>query len=465
MNNSLVFKDSSQKRAKAISENLITEGSIWKALLTFFFPILFGTFFQQLYNTVDTIVVGRFVGKQALAAVGGGTAVFVNLLVGFFVGLTSGAGVLISQFYGAKDKIHISRAVHTAITLCAIGGIIMTIAGISLSRPMMVITKTPQELLELSTLYLKIYFLGMIPMFIYNMGSGILRAVGNSKTPLLILIVGCFSNILLDLLFVVIFKQGVRGVALATVICQTESAILTLVILAKSRDSYRFNPKELGITPHILGQILKIGFPAGIQSVLYTVSNLIIQTNINSFGTNAVAAWATYGKVDAIFWMMVSAFGIAVTTFAGQNYGAKKYDRVWRGMYQTLIMTSVFTLIFCVFFWYFGGFIFLLFTEDAEVISLGVEMLHFLTPWWLSYISIEILSGTIRGTGESLVPTLITVFGVCILRILWLFVAVPMNNTINMVMASYPITWSVTSIAFWGYYAVLKHKFAHKVLP
>ena len=262
------------KRYDSIS---ITEGTIWKALLVFFFPILFGTFFQQLYNTIDAIVVGRFVGKEALAAVGGGSAVFVNLIVGFFIGLTSGAGVLISQFYGAKNNAEISQSVHTAITLCIICGMLMTILGIVFSAFMLKLIKTPFETYELSKLYLRIFFLGMIPMSIYNMGSSILRAVGNSKTPLVILIIGCVTNIILDFVLVVGFSLGIAGVAIATVICQIESAIITLTILIRTNDSYKFSFKKLALTPHILSKMLKIGFPAGIQSSLYTISNLIIQ--------------------------------------------------------------------------------------------------------------------------------------------------------------------------------------------
>ncbi len=450
--NSIIFKDSSAKRAKQYEHVSITEGSIWRALLSFFFPILLGTFFQQLYNTIDAVVVGKFVGKEALAAVGGGAAIFVNLIVGFFVGLTSGAGVLISQFYGAKHTRDISRSVHTALSLCIIGGLVMMALGLAFSAPILHATRTPADTFAHSLLYLRIYFFGIVPMFIYNMGSSVLRAIGNSRTPLVILIIGCISNIVLDMLLVIAFRLGVAGVAIATVICQIESAIITLAVLAKSKDSYRFEWRKLGFTPHILGQILRLGFPAGIQSCLYTVSNLIIQTCINSFGTNDVAAWAAYGKMDAVFWMLMSALGISITTFAGQNYGAHKYERVKQGMWESLAIAMLLTAIFSVLFLVFGRPIFYLFTSDAAVVDEGMKMLLFLLPFWVTYISIEILSGTIRGAGVSFVPMVITIFGVCLLRLIWLFTAVPRHNSIYTVMASYPITWTVTSIAFWTYY-------------
>lgn len=311
-----------------IEDNPITQGNIVKALLKFFFPILLGTFFQQLYNTVDAIIVGRFVGKEALASVGGSSAVFVNLIVGFFAGITNGGGVIISQFYGAKDTRSLEKSISSSIFMCFLGGLVMSVLGIGFSRPMMVITKCPEAILDSSTLYLTIFFCGLIPMFLYNMCSAILRGIGNSKTPLFILIIGCFTNILLDLVFVVFFGMGVAGVAVATVFCQVESALLSIIAIRKETNSSRFRMRELTVNVSILMKILKIGVPAGLQGCLYTVSNLIIQSNINYFGTDYIAGWAIYGKIDVIFWMTTATFGIALTTFSGQNYGAKLYDRI-----------------------------------------------------------------------------------------------------------------------------------------
>jgi putative MATE family efflux protein len=434
------------------AHNSITDGTIWKALLSFFFPILAGSLFQQLYNTVDAIVVGRFVGKEALAAVGGGTAVYVNLLVGFFVGLSSGAGVIISQFYGAKKEREVSRSVQTALILAAAGGLAMTVLGVITSAWILKITGTPIEIFSQSLTYLRIFFTGMIPMFVYNMGSGILRAIGDSRRPLYILIVGCITNIAGDLILVPIAGFGVAGAAWATVISETVCMIMILVILTKSQASYRFEPKALVITPHIFRNIIRVGLPAGLQSTMYGLSNIIIQTSINSFGTNSIAAWAAYGKIDAVFWMMINAFGIAVTTFSGQNFGAGRYDRIHKSMWQSLVIASGLTVICCILFWFSGNMIFQLFTTDTAVISDGMKILHFLVPVWILYISIEILSGAIRGTGDSFIPMIITLIGVCVLRIIWIITAVPHHRDIVTVLASYPITWTITSIFFWLYY-------------
>lgn len=452
MNLHIITKRASNRKVTKLSNISITEGSIWKGILVFFFPILFGTFFQQLYNTFDAIVVGRYVGKEALAAVGGGVAVYVNLLVGFFVGLSSGASVTISQFYGAKKPLDTSNAVHTAITMAFAGGAILTGVGFATANLAMKMLGTPHEILVHSTTYLRIFFIGMIPLFIYNMGSSILRAIGDSVTPLILLIVSCFTNIILDYTFVVGLKWGIKGVAWATVIAETESMLLVIITLARTKDCYKFSIKKLGFTAHILRDMLKIGFPAGVQSSMYTVSNLLIQAAINSFGTNSIAAWAAYGKIDIIFWMIVNAFGISVTTFAGQNYGAGKYDRMKKGMWITLLMTSFTTIFISVLLCLTGTPIFKIFTDDESVVTEGMSMLRFLAPTYITYISIEILSGTIRGAGDSFVPMLISCFGICILRVIWISFAVPKWHIFNVVSLSYPITWTTTSVLYWIYY-------------
>ncbi|MBQ7158645.1 MAG: MATE family efflux transporter [Treponema sp.] len=438
----------------------MTEGSIWKSLLVFFFPLLMGTLFQQLYNTVDAIIVGRFVGKEALAAVGGGTAVYLNLLISFFVGLTSGAGIIISQFFGAQDETETSRSVHTALVMCFVGGLIMSILGLLATPWVLRVTKTPDEIMDLSLTYLRIFFVSMVPMFMYNMTSSIMRAVGNAKSPLYILIAAVFTNIGLDLLFVVVFKWGVAGVAWATVASQTESMLISLVILARSKTSVRLQAKKLACTPHLLIKMLRLGLPAGVQSTFYCLSNMIIQTAINSFGTITIASWAAFGKIDAIFWTMVSTMGVAVTTFSGQNYGAQKYDRLKKCMWQAMLITLLMTASCSVIFLLTGQYVYRLFTTETVVIEGGMQILRFLAPWWISYVAIEVLSGIIRGSGDSFIPMIITLFCVCVLRLLWLFTAVPHWNTIITVLACYPITWTATSLLFFIYW--FSGKWLHK---
>lgn len=438
----------------------MTEGSIWKSLLTFFFPLLMGTLFQQLYNTVDAIIVGRFVGKEALAAVGGGTAVYLNLLISFFVGLTSGAGIVISQFFGAQNESETSRSVHTALVMCFFGGLIMSAAGLLATPWVLRVTKTPDEIMGLSLTYLRIFFVSMVPMFMYNMTSSIMRAVGNSKTPLYILIVAVVTNIALDLLFVAVFKRGVAGVAWATVASQAESMVIGLVILARSNTSVRLRLKNLVCTPHLLIKMLRMGLPAGIQSTFYCLSNMIIQTAINSFGTITIASWAAFGKIDAIFWTLVSTMGVAVTTFSGQNYGARQYDRLKKCMWQAMLITLAITAGSTGFFMLTGQYIFRLFTTEDVVVQGGMQILRFLAPWWVSYVAIEVLSCIIRGAGDSFIPMVITLFCVCVLRLIWLFTAVPRWNTIITVLACYPITWTTTSLLFLIYW--FSGKWLHK---
>ena len=430
----------------------ITQGVIWKQLLAFFFPLWFGTFFQQLYNTVDTVVVGRFVGKTALAAVGS-TGVIVNLTVGIFTGLAAGAVVVIAQRYGARMGDEVHKSVHTAMLLSILMGAFFMIVGFLLTPWALRAMNTTEDALPGAILYLRVYFLGMIPNLVYNMGTAVLRAVGDSRRPLYFLMAASLCNIVLDLLLVLVFHMGVLGVAIATVASQLLSAVLVVLSLTRAEGaSFQLFPRSLTIHPQPLQAILRVGVPTALQSVMYSSSNLFIQAAINSFGTDAVAAWTAYGKMDVIFWMTITAMSQSVTTFAGQNYGAGKYDRLKKGVRVSIGMSAVITLALSAIMVLFARPILTIFTPDHDVLEIGVSMVRFLAPSYITYILIELLSGAIRGAGKSLVPTLITIFGVCGLRLLWLFTVVPVYHTINMVAASYPITWSVTSIALLLYY-------------
>lgn len=430
----------------------ITSGAIWKGLLSFFFPILLGTFFQQLYNTVDAVIVGRFVNTKALAAVGGGTAIFVNLLVGFFVGVASGSGVVISQFFGAQNERETSMAVHSALVLSLIGGIAVMLIGLAACRPAMHLIGTPDEIMDLSLEYLRIYFYGMIPLLLYNMGAGILRASGNSLAPFVILLAGCAANIVLDITLVVALGMGVAGVAWATLASQLLCACLTLAYLSRTGSAIRFDVKRLCFAPHIVRSMVRIGLPAGLQGAMYTVSNLIIQSNINRLGTQVIAAAASWSKIDAAFWMTVNAFGMAMTTFAGQNYGAGKPERVRRGTAECLAMCAGATVIFSVLICAFARQLLRIFTSDEAVIGYGMEIARLVAPTFIAYISVEILSGTIRGCGQAVIPTLITLVAVCLLRVVWMFAVVRFHRSILMIFISYPVTWTVSSALFWLYY-------------
>lgn len=430
----------------------ITEGVIWQQLLLFFFPILLGTFFQQLYNTVDAMIVGQSVGKEALAAVGGTTGTLINLLLGFFVGLSSGATVIISQYYGARSAEGVSQTVHTAAAMSLLFGALLTAVGIPLSPVLLAWMDTPEDVLPHALPYLRIYFAGMIPSLIYNVGSGILRAVGDSKRPLYFLIAACLTNIVLDLLLVLVFKWGVVGASVATVVSQTVAAALVVVTLLRSDTLFRLHLQRIHFHGRILLRVIQIGLPAGLQSVMYSLSNVLIQRAVNGFDTNVLAGWTAYGKIDSLFWMMVSAFGIAITTFVGQNFGAARYDRVRRSIRVCMGMTLGATVVMSTLLYFFGGYLYLLFTPDPAVIEEGMKILHLLVPCYFTYISIEILSGAMRGAGDSAIPTVMTLVGVCLLRIVWLAAVLPQHHTMTAVLLTYPITWIITSLMFIVYY-------------
>ena len=446
------------KEEKQILDNRIISGVIWQQLLLYFFPLLFGTFFQQLYNTVDAVIVGRFVSKQALAAVGGSSATLVNLYVGFFVGVASGATVIIAQFYGAGRKEEVSRSVHTAIAMALVGGALFMLVGFLTAPWAVTMMKTPADTVAGSVLYLRIYFCGMIPNLVYNVGAGILRAVGDSKRPLYVLMISCFANIILDMFFVLQMHMGIAGVAVATILCQLISALLVIWILMRSEDSYRLVLRKICIDTDMLGRIIHIGLPSGIQSMMYTISNLLIQASINGFQTDAVSAWAAYGKIDSIYWMIISSLGISITTFVGQNYGAGQYARVRKSVRQCFGISVLLTVSLSMLLMLYGQYLYVLFTTDSSVMRIGTEMMHYLVPFYITYIGIEMFSGALRGMGDSVIPMALTIGGVCVLRVIWIMTAVPVNHQITTVIASYPITWSITSVLFFGYYEWFVHK-------
>ncbi len=432
--------------------NGIIEGTIWKQLLIFFFPILFGTFFQQLYNTADAMIVGQFVGKEALAAVGGATSVLVNLVVNLFVGMSTGTMVLVAQRFGAQDPEGVAEGVHNSYTLALVFGLLMTAVGLLAAPAALRLMGTPDDVYGYAVTYIEVYCLGFIPTAIYNTGSAVLRAVGDTKRPLYFLIVSCLTNIVLDLYFVLGLNLGVFGAAAATFISQVVSAVLVTVALLHAAGPIRLNPRRLRFQPKILGQIVKVGLPTGLQSDMYSISNLLIQSTINSFGTDTMAAWTAYGKVDGFFWMVLSAYGIAISTFAGQNFGAQKYDRIRKSVKVCLGMAAgtavAFSLVFCIFAQPLLG----LFTNDRVVLEIGANLARMIMPFYVVYVCTEILSGTIRGAGSALMPMILTGCGICLLRVLWIIFVLPFRRDVYLLLTSYPVTWGITSLLFIVYY-------------
>lgn len=432
-------------------DNKIVTGTIWKQILIFFFPILIGTFFQQLYNTVDAVIVGNFAGKEALASVGGSTAIIINLAVGFFTGLTAGCTVMISQFFGGKRMEELSDALHTAYAFGILGGIILGILGIVVCPHILVLMKTPVELRAQSALYLRIYFGGLIFVFIYNMGASILRAVGDSKRPLYFLIVSSVVNIIFDLVFVLAFKWGVAGVAIATLISQAVSAFLVTFTLVRGTLGMKLDIKKIRIHGRLFGNMLRIGFPSGIQSSTYSLSNMIIQSAINGFGLNTVAAWTSYGKIDVIFWMINGSFGIAAATFVGQNVGAGRYDRVRKGTGTCLAMSAGTGILMGTLMVTLGRYMLMLFTKDPAVLEIGAHMTQKIAPFYVVFTFIEIFSASLRARGDTLIPTIINLVGICAVRALWILVLFR-GGTLDQVLYCYPVSWGVCAIIMTAYY-------------
>ena len=438
------------------SQNEILNGSIVKAILFFFFPILIGSFFQQIYSTVDAIIVGQFVGVDALAAVGGTPAVLSNLFIQFALGIASGASVVISNAYGENNHDKMSKAIHSGMTLSIILGIGISGITIIFAKDILMLLKVNDELMKVSLQYFQIIMAGFTFTLIYNMATGVLRAVGDTKRPLYFLIISCILNIILDIIFVLVFKLAIVGVAVATIISQAISAILTIYCLTNSNTMYHLDLRKLRLDKHITLSIIKIGLPAGLQSVMYSLSNLIIQRSINLLGTNYVAAWSAYSKIDPIFWNMIGSVGVSMTTFSAQNYGAKNYQRIKKGVTITMIITAICSILLSVCMYQFASYIYLLFTTDVNVILIGVDILKFLVPFYIVFIPIEILAAALRGVNDAIVPVVITGVGVCLLRVVWILAVANKIGDMKSILMCYPITWITTSILFFIYYYIYK---------
>ena len=429
----------------------ITEGVIWKQLLIFFFPILLGTLFQQMYNTVDTIIVGRACGTQALAAVGATTAL-VNLFGGFFIGLSSGVTVIVSQAYGARDNEGVSRSIHTGMALSLVLGVFIMAAGIGLSPAILRWTQVPDSVYDDAVLYVQIYFTSGLAFMVYNMGTSILRALGDSLRPTLFLIVGCITNIILDIVFVVYLKLGIAGAAYATVLSQVISALLILISMFRLPGFTKLHLRKLRISGRLLRTILLIGVPAGLQFITYDLSNILVQAGVNSFGEITIAAWTAYQKTDAITWIIVNSCGLAVTTFVGQNFGAQKYRRVRRSVWVSMAMSTAMVLFCSLTILFFRRPILSIYTTDQQVIEVGAWAMLMILPFNFIFMPTEVFAGAMRGTGYTIVPTVITATCVCLFRILWVTFLVPAYHVLPMLAAVYPISWFVSLIVFsWEY--------------
>lgn len=421
---------------------VMTEGSIWKKILFFSIPLILGNLFQQLYNTVDSIIVGNYIGSEALAAVGSSGSL-INLLIGFCIGASAGAGVVIAQFYGAQDREGVRKAVHTTIAIAIAAGAVLTVVGIVATPILLKAMGTPQEVFDQASIYLKVYFGGILFSVVYNMSAGILNAVGNSKRSLVYLMIAATSNIFLDLLFVVVLKMGIVGAAIATDISQLLSCIFIILFLVRSEDVYRVKLKDIRCYDNLLGKILKIGLPTGVQNIVISLSNVIVQSSVNSFGAVAMAGFAAYIKVDGFNILPVLSFSMAATTFVGQNVGAGRLDRVKKGMYVSVAMGIIYTVCTGILLLAFAPQVIGVFTQNGKVVEYGVYIMKFFCPFYWMLGILHILAGTIRGTGKTMQAMVVFLFSLCIFRVLWIWGAMSVSHKIGGVMLGYPLSWLV----------------------
>ena len=430
----------------------LTEGVIWKQLILFFLPIAAGTCIQQLYNTVDGLIVGRFVGTAALAAVGGSAAQIINLLIGFFVAATAGASVVIAQIYGAGRTEDVQKAAGNAIAVFGLIGCLLTALGLIASPAMLLLLQTPKDTLADSTLYLRIYFLGVPFILILNMESNMLRSVGDSFGPFLFMVVSCVTNIVLDLLFVLLFHWGIAGVAIATVISQVVNMLLLTLRLLRTNERYRLSLKSLRLNGVYLANMMRLGIPSGLQSSMYAVSNMVIQIGVNSLGTVVVASWTMTAKTDGIFWAVSNAMGAAITSFIGQNLGAGKRDRARECVRQGILLHAVITVTISALILLAGKPLLRILTHDTAVQETTYLMMLYFVPFYILWTVIEVLSAVLRGAGDTLRPFMIIGLGICVFRIVWMGTLFLYFHTLPVLCMSYAVSWLVTDVAMVIYY-------------
>lgn len=440
----------------------MTEGTIWKQMLSFFFPILMGTFFQQMYNTADALIVGRTLGESALAAVGGSAGIITMTVVGFFGGLTSGASIIAAQMLGAKDRDSVNDSIHTIYAFSLMAGVLLAAAGILLTERMLVWLNTPTGLMEGSIDYLWIYFAGLVFVLIYNTGASLLRSLGDAKHPFWYLIICCGINIVLDFVLIVYAHMGIAGAAAATVVAQAISAILVTLRLRRYSEVCDFRLQKIRIHPKMMKRELMLGLPGGIQAAMYCISGLITTAALNGFGETVVASWTAYSKFDAIFWMISGAMGMTVTTFVGQNFGAGKFDRIRKSVRianWTYVFVAVFSSVLIV---AFRVPLYRLFVESQEAVDVGCRMLILITPFYILNLHIETYSGALRGVGDTVAPMIISIFGVCVFRVIYLGILMPMYNSLDLLCLMYPISWALTNTMYLLYYPRRMRKLVHR---
>lgn len=429
----------------------MTQGIIWKQLVTFALPLMLGNLFQQMYNTVDSIVVGRFVSTEALAAVGS-TSSITNMLVGFFMGLSVGAGVVISQRFGAKDDEGVHRAVHTTVGMTIAIGLIFTVVGVTMAPIMLRLMKTPADVFPAAKTYLQIYFAGISGLVLYNMGSGILRAVGDSRRPLYFLVFCSVINTVLDLVFVLVLHMGVEGVAYATVLAQFLSAGLILLVLSRSEENYRFIPQKLRIYPTVLKNIFNIGLPSALQRTLTAFSNVFVQGYVNDFGADCMAGWGCYHRLDQFILLPMQSVTMGGTTFVGQNIGARNLKRAEKGVSTAIWLSVGVTAALIALLNLFCMPALRIFSEKTGVLEYGRLFIRLNSPFYVICCLNQVYSGALRGAGDSKAPMAIMLFSFVFFRQIYLYVGSLFIHDVRFVALGYPLGWLVCSVLQYLYY-------------
>ncbi len=435
-----------KKNANKTYEIDMCEGPLLGKILLFSTPLMLSGILQLLFNAADIIVVGRYAGSTALAAVGS-TSSLINLMINVFIGLSVGTNVLIARFYGAKQREEISQTVHTAISLSIISGLFLTLTGFLFSKPLLLVMGTPSDVISQSTLYMRIYFFGMPVIMLYNFGSAILRATGDTKRPLYYLLFAGIINVILNLIFVIVFHMGVAGVSLATVLSQCISAGLVVFCLIRECGDCHLDIKKLTIHKDKMFKILQIGLPAGIQGALFSASNVLIQSSINSFGSVAMAGSTAAANIEGFIYTAMNSMHQTAVSFTSQNYGARKIHRINKILFLCLVIVCMIGITLGTSAYYFGNQLLRIYSTDPKVIAFGLLRMRIICVTYALCGIMDVLVGTLRGLGYSVMPMIVSLLGACGLRILWIFTVFQLHHTLISLYLSYPITWIITATA------------------
>ena len=440
-----IHSDEVKTIKKSKNTELMTEGSIFRNLLFFAIPLILGNLLQQTYNAVDSIIVGNYVGSNALAAVGAGTSL-INLLIAFGQGAAVGAGVIIAQYLGARDAKNIKKAVHTSVAIALALGVVLTVLGLLFTRRILILMSTPAEVLDDAASYLQVFSVGLVFNVLYNMAAGILNSAGNSKRSLIYLAAAAVTNIVMDIVLIVFCNMGVVGAAVATDLSQAVSCILAFGFLIRVPDDYKVVLKDIRIHRQMMLRVIRIGLPTGIQNMVISLSNILLQSSVNGFGAAAMAGFCAYLKIDGFTVLPALSFSMAITTFVGQNYGAGIYSRLKKGVLVTVIMCTVYTVISGAALLMFAHGVMHLFSSDESVIEYGIAAMKYFCPFYWILGLMHALGGAVRGTGHSMPPMVIMLVSMCLFRIAWILLVLPFFETIDGIFVLYPVTWGIGAV-------------------